>query len=100
MPTNRMPSRCIAVAIGCTGKPTMPKAYSTPCVFKHLAIIVAPSISANSFLPYVIQRSPLSHGLCSLRVYGAFGPCADCPRGAQLFDVVPGEARLEKDLFR
>src|SRR5579859_300005 len=41
-----MPSRWQALAIGCTGKPTMPNMCSTPCALRLCAINVAPSISA------------------------------------------------------
>ena len=45
-----MPSFCAAAAIGCTGNPTMPNMYSTPCFLRFLATNVAPSTSAMSSL--------------------------------------------------
>src|SRR5688572_5414566 len=46
MPTYVIPSFCAAAAIGCTGNPTIPNMYCTPCFLRLLATSVAPSTSA------------------------------------------------------
>src|SRR6187401_567704 len=67
---NVMPSRWAAMAIGTTGKPTMPNMKSTPCCLRLRAMRVAPVMVAMS--------------RCSLkRLGGRSGDDALGPQGGQ-----------------
>src|ERR1044071_4960819 len=51
-----MPSFCAAAASGCTGNPTIPNMYSTPCFLRLRATSVAPSTSAMRSLLSECER--------------------------------------------